>query len=122
MLVDTHCHLFHPWYEKDLEEVLERAKKAGVVYIINSGTNHSTNLKVLALAKKYPKLVKASLGIYPVDAVIDKADPEHDTEPIDIASELAFIKKNKDNIIAIGEVGLDYHLIQGKEKKQQNIF
>ncbi len=122
MLVDDHCHLFHEKYKEDLDAVIERARKAGVLYIINSGVNHSTNLTVLEQAKKYPDIVKASLGIYPVDAVVKEADLQREIEPINVEEELEFIKKNKNNIIAIGEVGLDYHIIQDKEKEQQKVF
>ena len=122
MLVDDHCHLYHEKYKDDFDQVLERARKAGVHMIINSGVNHSTNLAVLEQAKKYPDIIRPSLGIYPVDAVVTEADLQREIEPINIEEELSFIKVNKNRIIAIGECGLDYHIIKGKEKEQQDVF
>ncbi len=112
MFVDTHAHLMHQLFDGKVEAVIQRAKEAGVGAIICSGVNHPTNEQVLALAKKYP-LVKACLGLYPID-LIGKIPAENETglsrqiEPIDLEKEFAFIKQNKENIIGIGEVGLDY--------------
>lgn len=100
MLVDVHCHLHFPEFDQDRDAVVERAQKAGVVAIVNSGTEHASNVQVLELAKKYD-VAKASLGLYP--AYIEKISEE------EFQRDLDFIKKNKNNIISIGEVGLDYH-------------
>jgi len=117
ILVDDHCHLTHEFYKNDLDQVLERARKAGVVAIICSGVNAPTNREVLALAKKYAPLVRCSLGFHPVDAV-NKSEGETGLSKqegmFDLNAELAFIKKNKNYIAAIGEVGLDYHWIKDK--------
>ena len=53
MLVDVHTHLTFDDFQKDLDEVIDRARKVNVKYILCSGVNHSTNLQVLELAKKY---------------------------------------------------------------------
>lgn len=122
MLIDDHCHLWHERYKEDLDQVIERARKAGVRTIINSGVNHSTNLASLEIAKKYPDIVKTSLGIYPVDAVVTEADFIREVEPIRLEEEFELIRKHKNEIIGIGECGLDYHVIKGKEKEQQQVF
>jgi len=121
-LVDVHCHLNHEMFKDDLDEVLERAKKAGLKSILVSGINPPSNKEVLELAKKYP-LIKASLGIYPIDALglgSDEAGlPEHQG-PIDLDAEFKFIEKNINNVAAVGEVGMDFYWAE-KEKtyKQQ---
>ncbi len=109
MLVDVHCHLTFEAFEKDLDEVIERAKKAKITNIICSGVDHESNVKVLDLSEKYPDIVHASLGIYPLDAVgLGHYDGvPRETRKIDVDSEIDFIRKNKDKIIAIGEIGLD---------------
>ncbi len=66
-LLDVHCHLNHADFKNDLPEVLKRAEKAGIKVILCSGVNPPSNREVLELAQKYP-LIKASLGIYPIDA------------------------------------------------------
>ncbi len=118
MLVDDHCHLTHELYKKELDAVLERAKKAGVKAIICSGVNVPTNRECLALAKKYAPLVRCSLGIYPTDAVgagADEAGLARQIEPFDVDKELKFIAGKKDEIAAIGECGLDYHWVTDPE-------
>jgi TatD DNase family protein len=53
MIVDVHCHLNHQSFKDDLDQVIERAKKAGVKAIVCSGINHPANEEVLEIAKKY---------------------------------------------------------------------
>ncbi|MBI4440959.1 TatD family hydrolase [Candidatus Woesearchaeota archaeon] len=101
MLIDVHCHLDHITHDT-VDNVLRRAHAAGVGIIINNGTNPTTNRTCLELAKKYP-FVKAALGFYPTDTL--KMSPE------EIDAEMSFIKKNKDIVIALGEVGIDYHWV-----------
>lgn len=126
ILVDDHCHLMHKAYT-DLDKVIDNAKKAGVKAIICSGVNPPTNREALEISKKYP-MVRASLGIYPVDALGVQPDVEGGLKvhkgPIDLDEEFEFIKKNKDKIAAVGEVGLDYHWIKDAElqKKERENF
>ncbi|MBS3152427.1 TatD family hydrolase [Candidatus Woesearchaeota archaeon] len=108
MLVDVHAHLTFEQFSKDLEQVIERARKTGVVSILCSGVDHESNVKVLELSKKY-NIIKASLGIYPLDAVGlgHYDDVPREAREIDVDAEIEFIRKNKENILAIGEIGLD---------------
>ena len=126
ILADAHCHLNHDLYKKELDALLERSKEAGVKAIICSGINVPTNREALALAKKYAPLVRCSLGIYPVDAL---GQQDEDTglarqiAPIDMEKEIDFIKQQKDNIVGIGEAGLDFHWIKDEqlwEKEKEN--
>ena len=127
ILVDDHCHLMHAEY-KELDKTIERAKKAGVKAIICSGINPPTNQQALEIAKKYAPLVRASLGIYPVDALGLPQDVEAGLRtykgPIDLDKEFEFIKKHKDELAAVGEVGLDYHWVKDAElqKKERENF
>ncbi len=116
-LIDVHCHLTHEKFKKELDEVIERAKKAGVKVIICSGINPSDNKKVLEIAEKYD-IVKASLGMYPLDALglaTDETGLSRHKGKIDVEKELKFFKEHKKDLIAIGEVGLDYYW--NKEEK-----
>jgi len=112
ILVDVHAHLDH-CNQDDLYNIVERAKKAGVNMIITNGIDPETNRKALELAKKYD-IVKAALGLYPIDAL--KMSDE------DIDCEMEFIKNNKDNIIAVGEIGIDYHRDRKEHERQKMIF
>ena len=111
MLVDVHCHLTDERFS-NLDNVIKNAKKNNLVSIISNGTNFEDNLNVLKLSRKY-SIVKASLGLYPLDAV--KLNEK------ELAKVFNQIKDNKNNIISIGEIGMDFKF--NKEiKKQKEIF
>ncbi|HLD79427.1 MAG TPA: TatD family hydrolase [Candidatus Nanoarchaeia archaeon] len=121
-LIDVHCHLTHDYFKDKLDAVLKRAEKAGLKAIIVSGVNPEANLEVLALAKKHPKLIKASLGIYPIDALgiqPDGAGMTRHKGPIDLEKEFKFIEQNQDAVHCIGEVGMDFHWADKEKTYQQ---
>ncbi|MBI4448383.1 TatD family hydrolase [Candidatus Woesearchaeota archaeon] len=110
MFVDVHTHLADPIFEKDLGEVIDSAKKIGLVNIISNGVSIETNRLTLEISKKFD-IVKPALGLHPF--LIKDLSLE------EIEKEIEFIKKNSP--IAIGEVGLDFS--QGiDEKKQKAVF
>jgi TatD DNase family protein len=111
MLVDVHSHLDDKKFDKDIAEVVERAKKNSVVSIINNGLNPESNRKTLNLCKQFP-IIKPALGIYPTDATRMRNE--------EIEKEISFIKKQK--IIAVGEVGLDYHWDVSRKDMQKYVF
>ena len=120
MLVDVHAHLNHPRFP-DIEEVIERCRKNKVV-VVNNGLNPPTNRSCLELAKKHPDVVKAALGVYPLDA-LNIPEPEafeiqRKLDPVDLDEEIKFIEKNKKHVSAIGEVGIDYKFVKDKNKEQ----
>ena len=116
-LVDIHCHLNHEKFNKDRDEVVQRAKDAGVKVIITSGVNVPTNREVLELAKKYD-IVKCTLGIYPIDALnikidaLDEVGLTRQAEPFDVDEELKFILSKKKEIMGIGECGMDFKYLK----------
>ena len=105
MLIDTHCHIFNEYYD-DIDDVIDRAVKNDVGMIIVNGYNMNSNREVLELVKKYD-VVYGALGIQPEE--IDDYSEEN----------LKFIEEhiNDDKIIAVGEIGLDYHYDIDKEKQ-----
>jgi len=116
MLVDVHAHL-DLYGPGEVDEIIERAKKTNVRYILTSGLNIETNKLALEFSKKYD-IVKASLGIYPPDALHRETK---ENKKFDLNKELEFIKKNKENFISIGEIGLDYLESPNKEL-QKKVF
>jgi TatD DNase family protein len=121
LFIDLHCHLDHYYFKEDIDKVIERAKSAGLKFIVTSGINPETNKIALDLCKKYD-ILKPSLGIYPITALqkeIDSGDFPLKKNIFDIDKEIEFIKKNKKKIVAVGEVGLDY-LWEKKEEQQKN--
>src|SRR3989344_3887474 len=124
MLVDVHCHLTHEALKNNIEEVLERARKAGVSKIVVSGVNVPTNREALELSKKY-SMILCSLGLYPTDLLglqPDASGLSRQTQKFNIDDELKFIEKKKDEIFAIGEVGLDYHVDHEHHEEQKENF
>lgn len=109
MLVDTHCHVFSEYYE-DLELVITRAKDKGVGALIVNGYDMSSNKEVLELVKKYD-IVYGALGIQPEN--LNELNDEN----------ISFIEEhiNDDKIVAVGEIGLDYHYDLDKER-QKDLF
>lgn len=108
MFTDTHCHISKNDYE-DISKVIEDAKNAGITKMINNGSNKETNLEVLELHKKYPNLYPA-LGFHP-DSI-----KEFKKEDIKI------IEDSIDEIVAIGEIGLDYHYEPVEKNAQIELF
>lgn len=127
LLVDIHAHLDHDKFKDDIDEVIDRAKKAGVKHIITSGVNSSTNRKILEIVKRYD-IVHASFGIYPIDALAKEMEKgeasgfNRDIEPFDIDKEIEWIIKNKDKCVAIGECGMDFNFGKESEKHQRENF
>ncbi len=97
MFIDTHCHIVSEYYD-DIENVIKNAIANGVLKIIVNGYNMRSNREVLELVKKYD-IVYGALGIQP-EELYDYND-----------NSLKFIEDhiNDEKIIAVGEIGLDYH-------------
>ena len=122
MLVDVHCHLMHEKFSRDLDKVIERARRSNVKVIICSGVNVPTNREALKLAEKYD-IVKASLGLYPLDLLgenIEGVGLTRQIKPFVLEDELKFIRKNKDRIVGVGECGLDFKFSSNKRKQIEN--
>ena len=98
-LIDTHCHLNDEKFSADLDEVVSRAENFGVTRIINFGDTLENCVKVIELADNFSGMY-AGIGIHPSE--IENFDENNSVEKI---FELAVHKK----VIAIGEIGLDYH-------------
>ncbi len=107
MFIDTHCHLFKEYYE-DLDEIVTKIKNSGINKVIINGTNGIDNKEVLESIKKYD-LMYGAIGLHPEFA------SEVTEEDLEFVEE--HIKDNK--VVAIGEIGLDYHY--GKENKDKQI-
>ena len=106
-MVDTHAHLDMNVFDKDRDDVIFRAKEANVNNIISVGTNLESSKKAIGLAEKYPEIL-AAVGFHPHDsAKVGKAEIE---ELKDIA--------NHPEVVAIGEIGLDFYRDYSPREKQ----
>jgi TatD DNase family protein len=111
-LVDAHAHICDPAFDKDRDEVLEKARRAGVTAIIAVGENLADARKNLELSKRHPML-KPAAGLYPDVLDGNQADQMAD-----------FIRQNRSVLAAIGEVGLDFWVVKEAPDKalQREIF
>jgi len=111
MFVDTHTHLDFETYDEDRESVIQRAIENKVSALVTIGVDIPTSKKAVQLAEKYVS-VYAAVGIHPTDC--------KDTKQADlkVIRELAGHEK----VVALGEIGLDYHHMRAPVEKQKKVF
>ena len=107
MFIDTHTHLFLPNFQEDLNEVIDRARNAGVTKMIIPATDIKTAEQAIEIANKFEGIYLA-VGVHP-----------HDTKDwgdswITKIEELSHHEK----VVAIGEIGLDYYYDFSPKEKQ----
>ena len=114
-MIDTHCHIDFEDFDGDREDVIKRAKDK-LDHIIVSGYSNDSNMDVLKLSKDYEGFIYPTFGFHPVssqNATQDDIDIAHNN-----------IKNHLNDILAIGEVGMDYYYVTDKalRERQQEIF
>lgn len=125
-LFDVHAHLTSPAFD-DVDEVIERAKNAGLSTIISNGLNIVDNERVLALSQKH-SLVRPALGFYPVDTVLSEMlemgiDYPREVEMHSAEETIAWLKDHLSDAVAVGEIGLDHYWVpEALWEKQEAIF
>ena len=114
-MIDTHCHIDFEEYDKDRNEVITRAKDK-LDAVIVSGIGYESNQGVLDLSNEYKDFIYPSFGYHPVSS------QKCSDEELRLAHE--HLIENLDNIVAIGEVGMDYFYVKDKalREKQKEIF
>jgi len=108
-IFDTHAHYDDKSFDEDRDELFVAMEQNNVKYIINQGVDIKTSKFAISLAEKYD-FVYAAVGIHPQD--INKL------EDVNIIKELASHKK----VVAIGEIGLDYHYNDTNKELQKKYF
>ncbi len=116
MLIDTHCHLNFSAFDADRKDVIRKAKKSGVTYMLVPGVDEKTSGSAITLARNTPGIY-AAVGIHPHET---DHNPSFD-------SVVSILKKNRSSITAIGECGLDYYPFKGeratgKKDRQKRLF
>lgn len=106
-LFDTHCHLNHNVFRADFEKVLERADHSGVNLFLIPGWDLASSKEAVRLSSLHPQLL-AAVGIHPSDW--QQASPE-------TLKEIEHLAANP-RVVAIGEIGLDYHFDSEHRKEQ----
>lgn len=109
-MIDTHCHIFSEYYE-NIDEVIKKIENNGIKAIIINGCDMKSNKEILDLVKKY-NIVYGAIGFHPTE--LDEIN-EYDFE---------FLENhiNDEKIVAIGEIGLDYHYDNTDKNLQHYYF
>ncbi len=109
-LVDTHCHIDHDRYEDDRQIVLEEIED-NLEFVVNIGYDIESSKSSIKLAEEN-NFVYATVGVHPTDIGIYTDSIERELE------ELARHPK----VVAIGEIGLDYHWMKDEKERQKEVF
>mgnify|MGYP000943381882 FL=1 len=112
MLFDTHCHLYDTAYDADRPAVLERARAAGIGRMLCPATDRQSSEACVELARHYDGIY-AAVGIHPQEA--------GRVQPGDIEA-IRRMAEQEPFVVAIGEVGLDYHYDTPARDTQKEIF
>ena len=106
MIFDTHAHYDDEAFDDDREQLLERMRNRGVEYIVNVGASMASCKSTIGLIRRFP-YVYGALGVHP-DEVAELTDDDYN-----------WLAKSvyKPKIVAVGEIGLDYHWNDNREQQ-----
>ena len=113
-MIDTHRQIYEPPFNADREEVIQRARQAGVEYILLPNINFGSIAPMLDMCRCYPGYCFPMLGLHPEDI-------EEDYKQV-LADMKAMLEAPDHPYIAVGEVGLDYYWDKSKVKEQEETF
>lgn len=110
-IFDSHAHYDDERFKDDLDDVINHIKNNGVANVINVGCDVKSSIESIELAKKYP-FFYAAVGVHPHDAENVEKDYLLTIENL--------LKEEK--VVALGEIGLDYHYDFSPKITQQKVF
>jgi TatD DNase family protein len=113
-MIDTHCHIDEEAFVSDREEVIARQRESGVEAMIVPGVNVSSIETVLKVCHAHPNYCYPALGLHPEDV---KADWQQQLAIIEQA-----IRDHRSELVAIGEIGLDYYWDKTFKAEQQEVL
>jgi TatD DNase family protein len=113
-IVDAHCHLDAEHFAEGAEPVIDRARAAGVIgfIVVGVGPDLGSAKHAIDLARRMPEHVGACVGVHPEDAATFGAALEDELRALAAAPE----------VVAVGEIGLDYHYADPPRRTQQLVF
>lgn len=112
MLIDTHCHLDAEYFPEGPEETLARARSAGVTGFVCVGVGSLEQARSAVSIATQRADVWATVGVHP-----------HDAKACDAELEAALLREAESpRVVAVGEIGLDYHYDHSPRELQSEIF
>ncbi|GIW66609.1 MAG: hypothetical protein KatS3mg095_0507 [Candidatus Parcubacteria bacterium] len=114
MMIDFHCHLDDLRFDEDRDEIIKRSKENGIKIIVNPSIDFKSFEKILIINEKF-NFILPMLGIHPYNA--DNINVNNFSEEFEL-----ILKKYKNKIIGIGEVGLDFNYTKENKDKQVEIL
>ena len=113
-MIDTHCHIDEEAFEPYREEVIARQQQSGVQAMIVPGVNVASINSVMELCHAHPGYCYPALGLHPEDV---KADWREQLATVEAA-----IRAHRDELVAIGEIGLDYYWDKTFKEEQKEVL
>ena len=113
-MIDTHIHIDEEAFDADREEMIARQKQSGVEAMLIPGVNAASIPAILDICHAHPGYCYPALGFHPQDV---KADWQQQWDIIEAA-----IRTHRPELVAIGEIGLDYYWDTTFKAEQQEIF
>ena len=104
VLIDAHIHLDDPAYRR-LAGVIQRARGNGVACVVAAGSGPESNMRIFQLARDHPDFVWPCLGLHPERAATE----------VDLREVAAQVRRHRDVLVGIGEVGLPYYSLREVE-------
>ncbi|XP_054894782.1 tatD DNase domain containing 3-like isoform X3 [Poeciliopsis prolifica] len=116
--IDCHCHISAGDFDKDVEEVIENSKKAGLLALLAVAEHAGEFTKIIELSQRFSGFIFPCLGVHPVQEVSPEQQRSASLQDLDAA--LPVIEKYRDRLVAVGEVGLDFtpRFVSGESDKE----
>ena len=113
-MIDTHCHIDEAAFDADREAVIARQREEGVQAMIVPGVNVASIKTVLDVCHRHPGYCFPALGLHPEDV---KADWQEQLAIVEDA-----IRAHRNELVAIGEIGLDYYWDKTFKEEQKEVL
>ncbi|GIW68563.1 MAG: hydrolase TatD [Candidatus Parcubacteria bacterium] len=114
-LIDAHCHLDDPQFDEDRQEVIRRAREAGIG-MISVGTNAASSKRAVELAEEHEG-VWACVGVHPEEIAEHQGEGEDGESAMEHIAALA----ERPAVVAVGECGFDYARVPREEARKQQL-
>lgn len=105
MIFDTHTHAYFDELAAKETGVLSNMRENGVRFAVQIGCDAQSSEKAVALAKKYPDVYRATVGLHPGEA----QNMDAETVARELAAIRAMLERERDSVVAIGETGWDFY-------------